>query len=159
MVHQYKLNGYNIVLDTVSGSVHTVDVVAYDIIEMYKSKSAEQIVEAILSKYSHLPDVTREDIMLCLQDIASLEEAGYNKSGGRTIPVFGIDATDAAKNKIKSGAMTGTVKQDAKGMAEVISQIAVNYTTGNEQFVSVEEDYIIGGWRVNIPYSLYTGEE
>ena len=76
MVHQYKLNGYNIVLDTVSGSVHTVDEVAYDIIEMYKSKSAEQIVEAILSKYYHLPDVTREDIMLCLQDIASLEEAG-----------------------------------------------------------------------------------
>ena len=76
MVHQYKLNGYNIVLDTVSGSVHTVDEVAYDIIEMYKSKSTEQIVEAILSKYSHLPDVTREDIMLCLQDIASLEEAG-----------------------------------------------------------------------------------
>ena len=35
MVHQYKLNGYNIVLDTASGSVHTVDEVAYDIIEMY----------------------------------------------------------------------------------------------------------------------------
>ena len=37
MVHQYKLNGYNIVLDTASGSVHAVDEVAYDIIEMYKS--------------------------------------------------------------------------------------------------------------------------
>ena len=37
MVHQYKLNGYNIVLDTCSGSVHTVDEVAYDIIEMYEN--------------------------------------------------------------------------------------------------------------------------
>ena len=28
MVHQYQLNGYNIVLDTCSGSVHVVDEVA-----------------------------------------------------------------------------------------------------------------------------------
>ncbi len=35
MVHQYQLNGYNIVLDTCSGSVHVVDDVAYDIIAMY----------------------------------------------------------------------------------------------------------------------------
>ena len=43
MVHQYKLNGYNIVLDTCSGSVHTVDDVAYDIISLYKEKSPEEI--------------------------------------------------------------------------------------------------------------------
>ena len=45
MVHQYKLNGYNIVLDTASGSVHTVDEVAYDIIAMYKTHTKEQIVK------------------------------------------------------------------------------------------------------------------
>ena len=50
MVHQYKLNGYNIVLDTASGSVHAVDEVAYDIIEMYKTSSPEQIVSAMLEK-------------------------------------------------------------------------------------------------------------
>ena len=50
MVHQYKLNGYNIVLDTASGSVHSVDEVAYDIIEMYKNKDKEEIIEEILSK-------------------------------------------------------------------------------------------------------------
>ena len=76
MVHQYKLGGYNIVLDTASGSVHTVDEVAYDIIDLYKKKDEEQIVAEILEKYSHLPDVTREDIIECLDDIRSLEEAG-----------------------------------------------------------------------------------
>ncbi|MBQ4070965.1 MAG: thioether cross-link-forming SCIFF peptide maturase [Clostridia bacterium] len=76
MVHQYKLNGYNIVLDTVSGSVHAVDEVAYDIIEMYKSESKERIVEIILDRYADSPDVTREDILDCLEDIAALEEAG-----------------------------------------------------------------------------------
>ena len=76
MVHQYKLNGYNIVLDTCSGSVHTVDEVAYDIIAMYKQASKEEIVSEILKKYGDLPDVTEEDILLCMEDIAALEESG-----------------------------------------------------------------------------------
>ena len=76
MVHQYKLNGYNIVLDTASGSVHTVDEVAYDIISMYKTAEREQIISEILAKYGDMPDVTREDIELCLEDIAALEAAG-----------------------------------------------------------------------------------
>ena len=76
MVHQYKLNGYNIVLDTCSGSVHTVDEVAYDIIEMYKTHSEDEIVSIILERYSHLPDVTKEEILLCLEDVKALEENG-----------------------------------------------------------------------------------
>ena len=76
MVHQYKLNGYNIVLDTCSGSVHTVDEVAYDIIAMYKQYSKEEIVAEILKKYGNLPDVTEEEVLLCMEDIAALEESG-----------------------------------------------------------------------------------
>ena len=76
MVHQYKLNGYNIVLDTCSGSVHTVDEVAYDIISLYKEKTEEEIVSAILEKYSHLPDVTREEVLECIGDVRELEKAG-----------------------------------------------------------------------------------
>jgi len=73
MIHQYKLNGYNIVLDTASGSVHTVDEVAYDIIGMYKEKTAEEITDIILEKYSADPSVTAEEIALCLEDIKELE--------------------------------------------------------------------------------------
>ena len=76
MVHQYKLNGYNIVLDTCSGSVHTVDEVAYDIIAMYKSASAEEIVAEILKKYGHMPEITEAEILECLDDVRTLEEAG-----------------------------------------------------------------------------------
>ncbi|MBQ9760757.1 MAG: thioether cross-link-forming SCIFF peptide maturase [Clostridia bacterium] len=76
MVHQYKLNGYNIVLDTCSGSVHTVDEVAYDIIAMYKTSTPEEIVKKILADYSHLPDVNEEEILACIDDIRALEEAG-----------------------------------------------------------------------------------
>ena len=76
MVHQYKLNGYNIVLDTASGSVHTVDEVAYDIIEMYKTHTREQIVTTILERHSHLPDVNEDEVYECIEDIAALEAAG-----------------------------------------------------------------------------------
>ena len=76
MVHQYKQNGYNIVLDTCSGSVHTVDEVAYDIIAMYKTNTADEIVSAMLEKYGHMPDVTKEEILLCIEDIKALEESG-----------------------------------------------------------------------------------
>ena len=76
MVHQYKLNGYNIVLDTASGSVHTVDDVAYDIIAMYKSEESRKIVDEIMKRYSHLDGVTEDDILACIDDISSLEESG-----------------------------------------------------------------------------------
>lgn len=76
MVHQYQLNGYNIVLDTCSGSVHTVDEVAYDIIAMYKSETPETIVAKILEKYSDCPDVTESEVLDCLDDVRQLEESG-----------------------------------------------------------------------------------
>ena len=72
MIHQYKLNGYNIVLDVHSGSVHVVDDVAYDIIEMYENSTEEQIIEAMMKKYGDRPDVNGEEIRLCLCDIREL---------------------------------------------------------------------------------------
>ena len=76
MVHQYQLNGYNIVLDTCSGSVHVVDEVAYDIIALYKQHPADEIVAQMLAKYAHRPDVTEEDLHQCLEDVAQLEAQG-----------------------------------------------------------------------------------
>ena len=76
MIHQYKLNGFNIVLDTCSGSVHSVDVVAYDIISMYKNESEDKIVAKILEKYAGTPDVTEGEVRLCIEDIRALERAG-----------------------------------------------------------------------------------
>ena len=76
MVHQYKLNGYNIVLDTASGSLHTVDEVAYDIISLYKTHASDEIVSLILNKYSHRDDINENEILECIEDIGALESAG-----------------------------------------------------------------------------------
>ena len=76
MVHQYKLNGYNIVLDTCSGSVHVVDEVAYDVIKMYPNSSKEEIIKTITEKYAHLPDVTISDVSDCISDVEELISNG-----------------------------------------------------------------------------------
>ena len=76
MLHQYKLNGYNIVLDTCSGSVHAVDEVAYDMIAMFENTDKDDIIHAMLTKYADREDVTREDLLLCYQDIEDLKKNG-----------------------------------------------------------------------------------
>jgi uncharacterized protein len=52
VVHQYKNNGYNIVLDVNSGMIHLVDDLAYDIIEMYENNSRGNIISAMVEKYT-----------------------------------------------------------------------------------------------------------
>ena len=76
MVHQYKLNGYNIVLDTCSGSVHLVDEVAYDAIALYQEKPRAEVVDTLAAQYAHRPDVTRAELEQCLDDIDALKAAG-----------------------------------------------------------------------------------
>ena len=74
MIHQYKLNGYNIVIDVASGSVHSVDDVAYDAIGMFESKSRDEITDCLLKKYAGKPDVTAEEISDLLDDIQYLKD-------------------------------------------------------------------------------------
>ncbi len=68
MIHSFKLNGYNIVLDTASGAVHAVDELAYDAINAYKSLSKQEIVDSLSQKY----DVEKCEVEDCLLDIEEL---------------------------------------------------------------------------------------
>ena len=76
MIHQYKLYGYNVVLDVCSGSVHVVDDVAYDIIALFESKEKDGIIAEMLEKYKDEPDITREEIVECYDAVCELRDAG-----------------------------------------------------------------------------------
>lgn len=76
MIHAYKMNGYNIIIDQNSGCVHSVDDVAYDIITNYENKNKDEIKSFILEKYKDRDDVTAEDIDLCFDDIETLKKEG-----------------------------------------------------------------------------------
>lgn len=73
MVHCYKNNGYNIVLDSNSGSVHAVDEVAFEVIDKYESRSKEEIILELCAKY---PEITADDIEEIFQDIEELKKEG-----------------------------------------------------------------------------------
>ena len=68
MVHQYKNNGYNIVLDVNSGAIHVVDDVTYDVIAMFEEKSGEEIIEALKGTYPE------SEIKEALDEIQSLKD-------------------------------------------------------------------------------------
>jgi len=72
MIHQYKLNGYNIVIDVYSGSIHIVDDVAYDVIAEYEGNTREQIVEKLISVHGK-NGVTENDILMCIDDVETLK--------------------------------------------------------------------------------------
>ena len=76
MIHQYKLGGYNIVLDICSGSVHAVDEVAYDIIGMFEEKEKSEVISAVAQKYEGREDITREDIEECYGQVEELKAEG-----------------------------------------------------------------------------------
>ena len=76
MIHQYKLNGYNIVLDVFSGSVHVVDDIAYDMIGMYEEHSPAEIKAAMMEKYRHMPEVTEGELDEILDGIEELKKCG-----------------------------------------------------------------------------------
>lgn len=128
----------------------------------WSSSAATDYMNTILSQYSEANKNMVELVIanndeMALGAISALQGAGYNNGTGKTIPVFGVDATDAAQAKIKEGNMVGSIKQDADGMASAITTICQNFLDGKETFDSIDKDNIVGTWRVNIPYSVYTG--
>lgn len=70
MVHQYKNNGYNIVLDVNSGAIHVVDDVTYEIIALYETHTREEIADRLSGRYE------REEILESLGEVQTLAENG-----------------------------------------------------------------------------------
>ena len=130
----------------------------------WSNAEANNAMKTILSGYSEAGGRMVELVIanndeMALGAIAALAEAGYNKEGGRVIPVFGVDATSAAVAKIRDGFMTGTVKQDGEGMAKAIVNAILHARDGKKMIDAVDKEMTIGEWRINIPYSQYTGDD
>lgn len=129
----------------------------------WSSAAATNYMSTILAQYSEANKNMVELVIannddMALGAISALQAAGYNTGSGKVIPIFGVDATDAGKSAIKSGAMTGTIRQDGDGMASTIFTVMNNLRDGKETFEGVDSENVVGTWRVNIPYSEYTGE-
>ena len=94
---------------------------------VWSSQAALDYMNTNLSQYNET-NGNMIELVICNNDgmaegvVQALVAAGYNNGGDtKTIPVFGVDATASAQELIRAGKMTGTVKQDAEGMAKAIA--------------------------------------
>lgn len=101
-----------------------------DLNGQWSAQAAQDYMQTNLASYNEANNNMIE-LVICNNDnmaegaITALQAAGYNNGEGTTtIPVFGVDATESAQELIGDGYMTGTVKQDAEGMANAIADIA-----------------------------------
>ena len=135
----------------------------------WSAKAAKEYMDTNLVSYNEA-NSNMIELVICNNDgmaegvIATLQEKGYNVAGAHTVPVFGVDATDNAKALIADGAMTGTVKQDADGMAAAIAQTVKAVSEGktpvdalaalNDERFSIASDC---NGKLYVAYAPYVG--
>lgn len=130
----------------------------------WSASAANEYMTTILTEYTE-SGKNMVEAVICNNDgmaegaITALNTAGYNLEGKKTIPVFGVDATEAAVSLIKSGKMSGTIKQDAEGMAKVIAHLAGNVRDGKAVMDGTGEMHVDENVsKIRIPYGIFTGK-
>ena len=129
----------------------------------WSAQASNEYMTTILSEYTEANN-NMVELVICNNDgmaegaITALKTAGYNASADKAIPVFGVDATDAAKELIAAGSMVGSIKQDAEGMAAAIALLAKNATSG-AALMDGTDSYNVddASAKIRIPYAVYTG--
>ena len=131
----------------------------------WSAQAATDYMTTILASYSEANNNMIE-LVIANNDgmaegaIAALQAAGYNtgEEGSKTIPVYGVDAMDSAVQKIENGQMTGTVKQDAAGMASTIMTLVENVNSAAELMANTDSYNVDEGVaKIRVPYAKVTG--
>ncbi len=159
MVHQYKNNGYNIVLDVCSGSVHVVDELVYDMIAMYQDNTKDDIVAAIKEKYGD--SYSDEDILDAYSDIEELKDAGQLF----TEDVYKDVIIDFKKRKTVVKALCLHIAHDCNLACKYCFADEGEYHGKKRELMSLEVgkkalDFLIenSGNRVNLEVDFFGGE-
>ena len=128
----------------------------------WSAQAANDYMNTILALYNTANNNMVELVIANNDDMANgaisaLQTAGFNNPATPStfIPVFGVDATDVAVDLINRGIMTGTIKQDAVGMAETIVTVAQNYMSGVDELENIDPAILEGTWKIAIPYGVY----
>ena len=132
----------------------------------WSAQAANEYMTTNLSQYNEA-NGNMIELVICNNDgmaegaISALNDQGYNlgTEDSTMIPVFGVDATDAAKQLIADGKMVGTIMQDAQGMADCIAFLTQNVGAG-KALMDGTDSYVISenvANKIYIPYGEYNG--
>lgn len=159
MVHQYKNNGYNIVLDVCSGSVHVVDELVYDMIALYEDSDIDAITAAMTEKYGD--KYTVEDIREAYADIRELVDNGQLF----TEDVYRDVIIDFKKRKTVVKALCLHIAHDCNLACKYCFADEGEYHGQKRELMSLEVgkralDFLIenSGNRVNLEVDFFGGE-
>ena len=105
------------------------------------------------------------ELVICNNDgmaegaVTALNSVGFNTGGDKMIPVFGVDASEAAQQLIKANKMAGTIKQDTVGMAEALGLVASNALDSGKKLLDGTGKYDVDSdvAKIRIAYSKYLG--
>lgn len=157
MIHAYKSNGYNIIIDVNSGCVHSVDEVAYDVIKNYSNMPQDKLESYILT--THSGKITKEEFSELCEDIEQLKKEGKLFSEDP----FRDHAFDFKKRQSVIKAMCLHVAHDCNlackycfaGDGEYCSKGLMSFEVGKAAF-----DYLIAhsGTRKNLEVDFFGGE-
>ena len=128
----------------------------------WSAQAANDYMVSLLGSYNE-GNKNMVEVVICNNDgmaegaIAALQNVGYNNGEGTTIiPVFGVDATDSAKALIKAGNMTGSIKQDAVGMASTITTLVANIQEGADLMDNTDQFTVDADVdKIRVPYAMY----
>lgn len=128
----------------------------------WSAAAANDYMSNILSNFTE-NDKNMVEIVIANNDdmalgaLSALQNAGYNKEGAKYIPIFGVDATETAQQKIKAGEMTGTVKQDNVGMASTLTALVKNIKEGKNLMDDTGSFNVDQGVaKIRVPYQKWT---
>lgn len=157
MIHKYKLNGYNIVLDVNSGGVHVVDDITYDLLDNVEPPFEENCPEKVIEKLSRF--YSEEDIKSCYEEIVEL----YNDK-----ILFSVDDYEKfAKYSVASPvkAMCLVIEQDCNLRCEYCFASTGDYGLGKRMHMTFETgkkaiDFLLekSGDRENLELDFFGGE-
>ena len=156
MIHKYKLNGYNIVLDVNSGAVHVVDDLAYEILDFIDENMAETLSDDIVEKLSEKYD--RNEILDTYSELYEL----YNNGQLYTKDEYEKFASMMVNSPVKS--MCLNISHDCNLRCEYCFAAKGDFGTGRElmPFETAKKaiDFLIekSGNRHNLEADFFGGE-
>lgn len=177
---QYAVENANTLIEQAKGEGH--ELVYFDETSLetpyqvdpdgaWSADAAKKYMQDNLTQYN-IDNDNMIELIICNNDamakgaIEALNEIGYNKgkedANSNIIPVFGVDATEEAKQLIADGKMEGTIKQDAKKMADAIVAMLGNTSNGKEIMEGIENSYTLADGidnEVYIEYSDYYAQK
>ncbi|OPJ60426.1 galactose ABC transporter substrate-binding protein [Clostridium chromiireducens] len=143
------------ILTIIDAGINTQELTSQ--IANWDEEQAKKLMTSIFLRYGdRIEAIIANNDAMAIGAIKALQSFGYNAGDkNKTISVVGVDAIPEAIDFIKKGYMTGTVIQDARGIANAVYRIGMNLIANKKPLEETDYTFDDSGVSVRIPYRRY----